>query len=75
MTDTQRIKRLINAVKKGSLAIIGGKRKWHCYELDTHILIWERNCIDGAEINVYYKDRFLETIIVDNNLDKVYIEN
>jgi hypothetical protein len=81
-TDSQitaRLKRIISVIKRESrsLKLAGGTKAWFCYRLDITPLVWARNLMDGFQIEVYDRIRgsHLGTITVDNNLNKVYINN
>jgi hypothetical protein len=76
---TRRLKRIISVIKRESraLKLSGGTKAWFCYRLDITELVWGRNLMDGYQIEVYDRIRsnHLGTITVDNNLNKIYIDN
>jgi hypothetical protein len=76
---TRRLKRIISVIKQASrsLKLAGGSKSWFCYRLDITELVWGRNLMDGYQVEVYDRIRgnHLGTITVDNNLNKVYINN
>lgn len=56
------------AIKNNQLKIESGQRHWRKYFLNITKLFWERNLIDGCQVDIFTdetKRSFLESITID----------
>jgi hypothetical protein len=67
MKKTTKIQeKILNAINKGSLNPVDGKRKWYSYILSIQNLFWERNNFDGFIVDVYDKDEiYIDRVVIE----------
>ena len=72
-TSLNRLKAIDKAARKGSINLDGGDKRWRLYYLRIQNLVWERNLVDGCNIDVDFEDSHIGGVDIDYNLKETTI--